>query len=129
VNFPRVVIARRSTDVAIAKTVCRVRSICDCFVPRNDNFEKGIYAIYYNFALFTKSFKTILKFMKLVLEIQENRLSFFMELLKSFSFVRVVNEPQISEVEQELSEAFDDVKQHESGKKSLKTAQDFLDEL
>ncbi len=67
--------------------------------------------------------------MKLVLEIQENRLPFFMELLKSFSFVRVVNEPQKSEFAQELSEAFEDVKQHETGKKKLKTAQEFLDEL
>ncbi len=67
--------------------------------------------------------------MKLVLEIQENRVPFFMELLKSFSFVRVVNEPQKSEFAQELSEAFEDVKQHKNGKKTLKTAQEFLDEL
>ena len=67
--------------------------------------------------------------MKLILEIQENRVPFFMELLKSFSFIRVINEPQKSEFAQELTEAFDDVKQHEQGKKKLKTVQEFLDEL
>jgi len=70
--------------------------------------------------------------MKVILDIQDNRVSFFMELLKSLDYVHVLKE--ISNKEkglaiQNLSNAFDDVKLYEEGKIELPDAKDFLDEL
>lgn len=70
--------------------------------------------------------------MKVLLEIKENRFPFFMELVKSLNYIDVIKEVKDvkkSEHINNLVEAFDNVKQYESGKKKLKTAKDLLNEL
>jgi hypothetical protein len=71
--------------------------------------------------------------MKLILDIKENsRVPFFMEMLKSLNYIEVVKEikeKRKSRFINDLVEAFDDVKQHEQGKKKLKSAKDLLNEL
>lgn len=71
--------------------------------------------------------------MKLILDIKENsRVPFFMEMLKSLNYIEVVKEikeKRKSRLINDLIEAFDDVKQHEQGKKKLKSAKDLLNEL
>lgn len=67
--------------------------------------------------------------MKVILDIKDNRKEFFMELLKSLDYVKVVkevNDKQKSEAIQSLAEAFNDVKLYEQGKKKLKSAKDLL---
>jgi hypothetical protein len=70
--------------------------------------------------------------MKVILDIKDNRSSFFLELLKSFDFVKVEStfegKNKLKQV-QDLKEAFDDVEAHLSGKKKLPSAKDLLDEL
>ena len=70
--------------------------------------------------------------MKVILDIKNDREDFFMELLRSLNYVTVVSEirdKDKSRQVQDLIEAFEDVKLHEAGKKSLKSAKDLLDEL
>ena len=70
--------------------------------------------------------------MKVILDIQENRVPFFMELLKSLDYIRILKEIKSKDKSlaiQDLVEAFDDVKLHEEGKVQLKSAKDLLDEL
>ncbi len=70
--------------------------------------------------------------MKVILDVQDNRKEFFMELLKSLDYVKVVkevNDKQKSEAIQNLAEAFNDVRLYEKGEKQLKSAKDLLNEL
>ena len=71
--------------------------------------------------------------MKLVLDItQNNRLPFFMEMVKSLDYITVVKEVEDeakSQFVSDLADAFNDVNLFEQGKKKLKTAKDLLDEL
>ena len=70
--------------------------------------------------------------MKVILDIQDSRAPFFMELIKSLGFVNIlkeVNNKKKSIAIQNLAEAFKDVKLYEEGKKQLKSAKDLLDEL
>ncbi|HEB62787.1 MAG TPA: hypothetical protein ENI82_06515 [Bacteroidetes bacterium] len=70
--------------------------------------------------------------MKVILDIQDSRAPFFMELIKSLGFVNIlkeVNNKEKSIAIQNLAEAFNDVKLYEEGKKQLKSAKDLLDEL
>jgi len=70
--------------------------------------------------------------MKVLLDIQPDRVPFFMELIKSLDYIKILKEVQDTEkgqVIQELVEAFDDVKLHQQGTKKLKTAKDLLNEL
>lgn len=70
--------------------------------------------------------------MKVILDVRENRLPFFMELVKSLDYINVIKEvrdKQKSELISDLSEAFNDVKLYEEGKKNLKSAKDLLNEL
>ncbi|MDH5382450.1 MAG: hypothetical protein OEW75_16465 [Cyclobacteriaceae bacterium] len=70
--------------------------------------------------------------MKVILDIQDNRVPFFMELVKSLDYISVLKEVKDrkkSEAIQDLAEAFNDVKLHQEGKKQLKSAKDLLDEL
>ena len=55
-----------------------------------------------------------------------------MELLESLDYISVlkqVKDKESSKVIQDLSDAFNDVKLYEEGKKNLKPAKDLLDEL
>ena len=70
--------------------------------------------------------------MKVILDIQESKVPFFMELLNSLDYIRILKE--VSDKEkgkaiEDLVEAFNDVKLYEEGKKELKSAKDLLDEL
>ncbi|MBI1287012.1 MAG: hypothetical protein GC178_05475 [Flavobacteriales bacterium] len=70
--------------------------------------------------------------MKVILDIKDSRSSFFMELLKSFDFVKVestIEEKKKLKQVQDLKEAFEDVNAHLSGKKTPQSAKDLLDEL
>ena len=70
--------------------------------------------------------------MKVILDIQDNRVPFFMELLKSLDYISILKEvkdKKKSKAVQELAEAFNDVKLHQEGKKQLKSAKDLLNEL
>ena len=70
--------------------------------------------------------------MKVILDIKETRIPFFMELVKSLDYIKVVREirnKQKSKAISELAEAFHDVELYEQGKKKLKPAKDLLDEL
>ena len=70
--------------------------------------------------------------MKVLLDIKQNRVPFFMELVKSLDYIDVIKEVKDVKKSQQindLAEAFDNVKQFESGKKKLKTAKDLLNEL
>lgn len=70
--------------------------------------------------------------MKVILDIRDNRIPFFMELVKSLDYISVVKEVKDESTSQfitDLSDAFNDVKLHEQGKKKLKSAKDLLNEL
>jgi len=70
--------------------------------------------------------------MKVILDIKDNRIPFFMELVKSLDYISVVKEvknDQKSRFIEEMAEAFNDVKLHEQGKIKLKSAKSLLDEL
>lgn len=73
-----------------------------------------------------------MKRMKILLDLQENRVPLFMELLKSLGYVRILKEVKDEEKNraiEDLIESFEDIKLHEQGKKKLKSAKDVLDEL
>lgn len=70
--------------------------------------------------------------MKVILDIRDNRIPFFMELVKSLDYINVVKEVKDENKSQfvtDLAEAFNDVKLYEQGKKKLKSAKDLLNEL
>jgi len=71
--------------------------------------------------------------MKVILDItQNNRIPFFMEMIKSLDYITVVKEVKDeakSQFVSDLAEAFNDVKLFEQGKKKLKSAKDLLNEL
>ncbi len=70
--------------------------------------------------------------MKVILDIRDNRIPFFMELVKSLDYIRVIKEvkdEKKSKFVADLAEAFNDVKLYEQGKKKLKSAKDLLNEL
>lgn len=71
--------------------------------------------------------------MKVILDIKEdNRIAFFMELVKSLDYIEVVKEIKEGDKSRfvaDMAEAFNDVKLHEEGKKKLKSAKDLLNEL
>jgi hypothetical protein len=70
--------------------------------------------------------------MKVILDIKENRVPFFMELVKSLDYIHIMKEikdERKSKFVEDLAEAFNDVKLYEQGKKKLKKAKDLLNEL
>jgi glutaredoxin-related protein len=70
--------------------------------------------------------------MKMILDIPEVKSNFFQELLNDFDYVNVIKTIKNRQKEQQiadLADAFNDVKLHEQGKKKLKTAKEFFDEL
>lgn len=70
--------------------------------------------------------------MKVLLDIQENKAAFIMELLRSLDCVHILREvsnQEKSKAIQDLAEAINDVKLFEEGNKSLKSAKDLLDEI
>ena len=71
--------------------------------------------------------------MKVILDIKDNnRIPFFMEMVKSLDYISVikeVKEERKSQFISDLADAFNDVKLYEQGKKKLKSAKDLLNEL
>lgn len=69
--------------------------------------------------------------MKILLEISDKRASFFMEVLKKFSFVRKAT--PISDVKagllQDVKESIDEYKLVREGKLESRDAEDLIDEL
>lgn len=68
----------------------------------------------------------------MILEVEDNRSPFFMELIKNFRYVKVLQQVRDKKKSQhinDLSEAFQDVKLFEQGKKKLKSASQLLNEL
>jgi hypothetical protein len=70
--------------------------------------------------------------MKVILDINDDHKVFFMELLQSLDYVKVlkeINHEEKSQAIQDLIEALNDVNLHEQGKKTLTSGQDLIDEL
>lgn len=70
--------------------------------------------------------------MKIVLEVKKERYAFFVELIKSLSFVRLVSLEDTSKRNsslRDMAEALNDVKLHQQGAKKLKTIEELLDEI
>ena len=70
---------------------------------------------------------------QIVLSIEDRKYNFFMELIKSFSFIKIekknkLNASQIAYVNG-LKEALEEVELHEKGKTKSKLVKDFLNEL
>ena len=70
--------------------------------------------------------------MKIILEIQENRAPFFIELINGLTYIRIinqVNDKSKSKATQDIVDGLNDVKLHEERKKTIKSANQLLDEL
>jgi len=69
--------------------------------------------------------------MKLIIEIKDDKAPFFMEVLKSFSFVKKATPLSDAKAElmQEIREAVEEMKLIRSGKKKARNAEEFLNEL
>ena len=70
--------------------------------------------------------------MKVLLDINDSRSKFFMEMVKSLNYVTVleeIKEKKKSELVGDLVEAFQNVTAFEKGEKKLKKAKDLLNEL
>jgi hypothetical protein len=71
--------------------------------------------------------------MKVLLDIKENnRVPFFMEMIKSLDYITILKEVKDETKSQfiaDITDAFNDVKLFEQGKKKLKSAKDLLNEL
>ena len=70
---------------------------------------------------------------QITLNIPDSKYTFFMELVKSLSFVKVSDEPKLSPKQQQfvtdLKDSLNQVEQHIQGKVKLKTADQLLNEL
>lgn len=68
--------------------------------------------------------------MKILLDINDEKADFFLELIKNFSFVKAspLNEEK-EQLSEELKEAVENLKLVREGKIKAKPAQDLLDEL
>lgn len=70
---------------------------------------------------------------QVILNIPDNKYSFFMELVKSLGFVKVPNEPTLTKKQKEFVEgtknSLNQVEQHLKGKIKLKSADQLFDEL
>jgi len=70
--------------------------------------------------------------MKVILDIQENKAPFFLELINGLKYIRIIKQikdKRKSRAIQDIVEAFNDVKLHEEGKKTLKSAKQLLDDI
>lgn len=70
--------------------------------------------------------------MQLLIDIPDNQTDFFLQLFQSMKNVKVLTNfatPAKQQAIKDLTQAFEDVKLYEQGKKKLKTAKELLDEL
>jgi len=70
---------------------------------------------------------------QVILNIPDNKYTFFMELVKSLTFVKVTEEAEISPKQKQyvndLKDSLNQVEEHIQGKIKLKTADQLLNEL
>lgn len=70
---------------------------------------------------------------QITLDIKESRLSFFLELIKNFDFVKVNKknpvEPTKDEIKDNIEQGLKELMLIEEGKIKTRTAEEFLDEL
>jgi len=67
---------------------------------------------------------------RVVLDIPDNKINFFMELVKNLGFKKVQRlSKEQKEFVDELNSALNEVEEHLQGKKKLQNARDFLNEL
>ena len=70
---------------------------------------------------------------QIILDIPDNKYTFFMELIKSLGFVKIKEEQKLYEEQQifvdEVRESLAQVEKHLAGEIKLKTADELLDEL
>ena len=67
--------------------------------------------------------------MKVLLDVKENHYQFFLELVKSLNYIKVLKEIKGSEkslLVGDLVESFKNIEDYESGTKKMKTAREFL---
>jgi hypothetical protein len=68
--------------------------------------------------------------MRVLLDIQDSKASFFLEVLKNFSFVKAKPlSDEKARLFEDLKEAANEVRLHKQGKINLKTAEELLNEL
>jgi len=69
--------------------------------------------------------------MKIILDIKDSKVPFIMELLKSFSFVKIekVTGDSKKEIINNLTQGFNDLKLYKQGELKTTSAQDFLNDL
>jgi len=67
--------------------------------------------------------------MKVILDVKDDKASFFMELLKNFSFVKTKPLTKKDEFLEGLKESVEQVKLAKQGKIKLKSAEELLNEL
>ncbi len=69
--------------------------------------------------------------MKILLDIADNKVTFFMEILKNFTFIKKATPLSDAKAElmQEIREAVEEMKLIKAGKKKARNAEDFLNEL
>ena len=69
--------------------------------------------------------------MRVILEVKKDRFQFFVELIKSLGFVKIVDDNsgiRQNQAVNDLKDAINDVKLHQQGRKKLKTIEEFMDE-
>ncbi len=68
---------------------------------------------------------------QVVLNIEESKYNFFLELIESLEFVKLEKTTSNSneEIKENLKQAFQDLKKYKEGKLVTSSAKDFLDEL
>ena len=70
--------------------------------------------------------------MRVIVDIEDKKAPFFIKLVKSLDFINGVEKVKSGkkdQLEMDLKDAFEEVKLYEQGKKQLKNANDFLNEL
>lgn len=70
--------------------------------------------------------------MKVILDIHESKAPFFMELINGLKYIQIVKQikdKRKSRAVQDIVDAFNDAKLHGEGKKTLKSANQLLDEI
>ncbi|MFC3414188.1 hypothetical protein [Algoriphagus hitonicola] len=70
---------------------------------------------------------------KLILEVENNKLKFFKELIRNFSFVRIDDDPIQEDTDEQIREniklGVEELKNVVEGKKKSRPAKEFLEEL
>ncbi len=66
---------------------------------------------------------------QLIIQIQDSKIPFFMELIKNFDFVKVDNYPTKEEIKDNIREGLKEMQLIEKGEMTATPLKDFLNEL